>query len=309
MANIIDIQTVGDRDVITTDTDPRLDGGIASEIGSIAMAIDGSGIFTKVGSSNTDYASLTNPYGSPKTYFLSSDFDTGAIPTGWSQATSGAGATVDYNQASEDGVIGMARVTAGPATVSARAGVQYSNGINYLRSFLDSLYTQINFRVRFEASFSVNSCAMFGWLPTNASTRGATGNTLCIMYDPANISGYNPGLITNLFLLSRAVYGTPAAITTVDLGIAPDAANWHNFSIIYDNVNANVKVIYDNSLIATLTNLANVPGGSVRGTIPVAAGASLQPTFYVSNGTVAPAPGQNMRLRVDKCSVYKLYNY
>jgi len=306
VAQILDIQTVGDVLVINTDTDPRLGGGTVSPIGSIILTNDGSGIFTKIGSSDTAYISGANPYGGTSTYSLISDFDTGALPTGWNQATNGTGAT-NFSQASETGVIGLARVTSGVG-LGGRAGIQYSTAIQYLKSFTDAYKTIINFRTRLDSGFPVaNSCYMIGWINTNAAVAGASGNTLCLMYDPSNISGYNPKLITNIFLLARAVYGTPAANTLVDLGVLPTNVNWVNWSIRYDNVSANVMVIRNNVVLTTLTDLSNVPAGSVRGDTPVAAGSSLQPTFYVGN-SAGVAPASSMGLRVDKMSVYKMYN-
>lgn len=306
MAKILHIQTVGDVYVANTDTDPRLGGGTKLPYGTIVLTNDGSGIFTKIGSSDTAYISGANPYGETNTYYLISDFDTGALPTGWIQATNGTGGT-NFSQAAETGVIGIGRVTSGVG-LNGRAGIQYSNAIQYLKSFTDAFITKINFRTRLDGGVPVaNSCYMIGWINTNAATAGQSGNTLCIMYDPSNISGYNPTLITNIFLLARAVYAPGPANTLVDLGVLPDAGNWHNWSIIYDNVSANVKVIRDNVTLTTLIDLSNVPAGSVRGDCPVAAGSSLQPTFYVGNSTTV-APASSMGLRVDKMSVYKMYN-
>ena len=306
MANIIDTQTVGEVKIHTTDTDPRLGGGTPSEIGSICLAIDGSGLFTKVGSSDTDYITGANPYGELNTYFLSSDFDTGALPTGWNQATN-AGGTTDFSQANEGQVIGIGRIRSG-VLINGRCGIQYSNAINYLNRFTDALYTLINFKVRWDGGFPTSdSCCIFGWLNTNASVSGQTGNTLAIMYDPSNISGYNTGGITNLFLLARATYGSPAANTLIDLGVLPNAVTWDKWSILYNNIENNVKVILNNNLITTLTDLSNVPAGSVRGNIPVGSGIALLPCFYVGNSKTTP-PLSQMSLRVDKVSVFRVYN-
>ena len=305
MAQVLDIQTVGGVLVLTTDTDPRWAGGTPSAVGTIAMAIDGSGIFTKIGSSDTAYISGANPYGEANTYFLSTDFDAGGLNTGWSQSTNAGGST-DFTQVAEDGVIGIARIRSG-ALVNGRCGIQY-NTQSFIGRFTDAFFTKNIFRVRWDAGFpTANSSTIFGWCNTNAAVAGAVGNSLCVMYDPSNISGYNPTLITNLFLLARtASYGIPGN-TVVDLGVLPDSVLWHNWSIIYDNTANDVKIIYDNNLIYTLTDLSNVPGGSVRGTIPPAAGAMMSPTIYVGNST-AIAPLSSMQLRCDKISVYKPYN-
>lgn len=57
MAEILDIQTVGNLQIISTDINPNLGIplGTVAPIGSIAMASDGSGTFTKTGALNTDW--------------------------------------------------------------------------------------------------------------------------------------------------------------------------------------------------------------------------------------------------------------
>jgi hypothetical protein len=52
MAEILDIQTVGNVLVIYTDTNPTSAGGTSAPIGSIALCEDGSGTFTKIGASD-----------------------------------------------------------------------------------------------------------------------------------------------------------------------------------------------------------------------------------------------------------------
>jgi len=56
MASILDIQTVGDVLVISTDTNPTSGGGTDAPVGSIALCEDGSGMFTKIGVLFTDWA-------------------------------------------------------------------------------------------------------------------------------------------------------------------------------------------------------------------------------------------------------------
>jgi len=57
MAEILDIQTVGNLQILATDINPNLGTPLGTDapIGSIAMASDGSGTFTKTGSLNTDW--------------------------------------------------------------------------------------------------------------------------------------------------------------------------------------------------------------------------------------------------------------
>lgn len=55
MAAILDIQTVGNVLVISTDTNPTSSGGTDAPVGSIAVCEDGSGTFTKIGVLLTDW--------------------------------------------------------------------------------------------------------------------------------------------------------------------------------------------------------------------------------------------------------------
>lgn len=55
MATQLDIVTVGDVLVISCDTNPTSGGGLSAPVGSIALANDGSGTFTKIGATNTDW--------------------------------------------------------------------------------------------------------------------------------------------------------------------------------------------------------------------------------------------------------------
>lgn len=59
MAEILDIQTVGNVLIISTDTNPTSGGGTSAPVGSIAISSDGSGTFTKVGVSDTAWVIST----------------------------------------------------------------------------------------------------------------------------------------------------------------------------------------------------------------------------------------------------------
>ena len=125
------------------------------------------------------------------------------------------------------------------------------------------------------------------------------------MYDPTNASGYNPTLIKNWFLLARtASYGV-VANTLLDLGVAPTANVWRLFVILYNNVLNQVEVYRDGILLGALTDMSNVPAGSVRGVIPAAAGAALSPVIYVGNSTTLASTALTMK--IDKHTTYKLY--
>ena len=60
MANILDIQTVGDLLVISTDVNPSFGIGTVAPVGSIALASDGSGTFTKTGAGDTAWSQNTS---------------------------------------------------------------------------------------------------------------------------------------------------------------------------------------------------------------------------------------------------------
>lgn len=55
MANITGTQTVGNLLIIAVDANPSLGAGTPADLGSIAMASDGSGTFTKTGALDTDW--------------------------------------------------------------------------------------------------------------------------------------------------------------------------------------------------------------------------------------------------------------
>lgn len=56
MAQILDIQTVDDRIVLLTDVNQNNSGVTDAPIGSVAMCVDGSGAFTKIGSGLTSWS-------------------------------------------------------------------------------------------------------------------------------------------------------------------------------------------------------------------------------------------------------------
>lgn len=305
MATILGTRTIDGILVINTNTNPRI-GGTSAPQGSFCTASDGSGTFFKTGPSNNDWINTSISIGSTRTLFYSTDFETGALPAGWNQATASGGTAV-FNQAAETGVIGLGLLQT-TAVINSRAGLQYSNGFNFLLSFLDCIFTQQIFKIRWNGiPPNANITHAFGWLNTNAAvTPSNLGNALAIMYDPSNTSGFNPGLITNLFLLARSVYGGTGN-TVVNLGVLPDNVNWRDYQIIYDNVLNEVRVYRDMVLLKTLTNLANVPGGLIKGAIPIGAGTALQPNIYLgSSAAVAPLAASG--IRIDKHTTYKIYN-
>jgi len=242
----------------------------------------------------------------PRTYYLVENFDKGTTPPGWGSSTA-SGGTVTYTQVSESGVTpGLALMTITNAP-NSRAALICGNGFQYMRTFTDSIQCQSLNQLRWSGIPSlINSAQIFGWINSNtAANPNLLGNCLGIMYDPSNVSGFNPGLITNLFLLARSNYNGPVANTIVDLGIAFDNINFHEYLIIYDNVLSQVRVYRDNILLTTLLDLSNVPAGSIRGTIPAAAGAGLQEGIYLANGAAAGSTGAS--LRISQSNVFKQY--
>jgi hypothetical protein len=124
------------------------------------------------------------------------------------------------------------------------------------------------------------------------------------MYDPTNVSGFNPGLITNVFLLARATYGAPAN-TTVNLGFVPSPFFAYPMEIVYDNVLAEVRVYLNNILVGTLTDLSNVPGGAVRGVVPIGANGMGVGLYMGSSSVVVPNAASS--IRVFRFSVFKQF--
>ena len=98
---ILGIQTVGDVLVINTDVSPLLFTGVDAPIGSICMASDGSGTFTKTGSLPLNWTLDTGSTGA-----------TGATgATGDTGATGGTGATGDTGATGATGSTGVTGAT------------------------------------------------------------------------------------------------------------------------------------------------------------------------------------------------------
>lgn len=248
-------------------------------------------------------------HGMKKSYYMYEEFDKVAVPSGWNLSTSGTGGS-SFNQVSETGTIGLYQITSGVGVTVPpnfnRSGLIYSNGAEFLREFQDSLYCRVTFHLRNNAPIPLNGMCFFGWSANHAVAPNAFGNTLGIMYDPTNISGFNPSLITNLFLVAYANYSGLPASTVVDLNTLP-TSTWREFTVMYDATHAKVYAYLGDTEIGSMSNLDNVPCSLIRGTIPTGAGA-LKPMFYVANN-FAGIPTASMGLRVDKCSMYKLFSF
>jgi hypothetical protein len=305
MVTALDKITIGDVLFVTADKDPTTDGGLDVPIGSVVTVIDGSGTFTKVGSGLTEYVNTNMPFGTARSYYFTQDWEFAGVPSGWNQANNLG--QVNVNPQPDSGTLGIYQIGSG-ASLGGRVGLQYAPSVNFLNQFTDAFYTKSIWKINLTTipvAPNNNSVALFGWANTNASISGAVGNALCVMYDPTNASGYNPTLITNWFLLARtASYGV-VANTLLDLGVAPVANTYREFVIVYNNVLSQVEVYRDGVILGILTDLSNVPAGSVRGVIPPAAGAALSPVIYVGNSTTLAST--SIVFKIDKHTTYKLY--
>lgn len=309
MAQILNIQTVGDLLILSVDTNPTTSGGTDAPVGSVAICADGSGTFTKINSGLMGWSSPFDipPFADQRQYVQVTNFDSGSLPVGWSGSVIGTGSSVVYTQASEDGVSSGLALATISTTANARVSLVTGSGYQYMRTFTDAIETTCFIQMRWSGVPSPsNSVQIFGWINANSiSPPSALGNSLAIMYDPSNVSGFNPSLITNLFLIARSVYGITGT-TIVDLGIPYDNVDWRSYAITYDNIINEVRVYRDNVLLTTLTDLSNVPSGLIRGTIPPSAGGGLQGGFYIGNGAVVAPTGT--AIRVAKFTVFKKFS-
>ena len=280
----------------------QLDGNISDALYAANAPSASNAVATKA-----DITQATNTipaFADEKQYLQITNFDSGSLPVGWTGSVNLG--TIVYTQVTESGVSpGMALATL-PVTTLARVAITIGSGYQYMPSFIDSPETTYFIQMRWSGIPSpTNSAHIFGWINTNSFTPLPTmGNALAIMYDPSNASTFNPTLITNLFLIARSTYNGATANTVVDLGVPYDTS-WRSYKIVYDNVLGQVRVFKDNVLLTTLSNMANVPGGSTRGLIPTGATNGLQAGFYVANqGTAATTTV----LKVGKISIFKRYS-
>jgi hypothetical protein len=204
------------------------------------------------------------------TYFLNQYFDKGAIPSGWTQSTSGG--TVSYTQAYETGAIGQVLLTAVGA-LATRASVRYANGFNYILAMNGCRSTTWNFYVRRPATD--NGFCLVGLSNTGTSSPTGFGNTIALINDPLNQSGMNPTLITNWLVCVRLQAGT---FTIYDTGVAP-TGSWQFVEFYYDNtvplsrfLTVKINDVLVTTVLGSDTNL-------FVSTAP-AANVALSPTIY-----------------------------
>jgi hypothetical protein len=146
---------------------------------------------------------------------------------------------------------------------------------------------------------------------TAAQVAGASGNSLVLMYDPNNNSGYNAGLVQNLFILARSVSGqvtNPGATanTVFDLGVGLTTGTYDIYELLYDNLLGEIRVYKNNVQIGTsMTDLSNVPGGPIRGTTLTTNG--LSPVWYVGNSATTALGTTGITQIIDKFITYIVY--
>jgi hypothetical protein len=157
-----------------------------------------------------------------------------------------------------------------------------------------------------------NSVFQMGWIAgtTAAQVAGASGNTLALMYDPNNNSGYNPGLIQNLFILARSVSGQVTtgvtANTVFDLGVGLTTGAYDVYELLYDNILGQIRAYKNNVQIGgNMTDLSNVPGGPTRGLTITTNG--LSPTWYVGNSATVSLGTTGITQIIDKFITYIVY--
>lgn len=267
-------------------------GGIEQQLsGDIVDAMYGA----NAPSASNPFATMADAGGilpADKWYVLLENFDKGTTSPGWSQSTSGP-VTVQYTQAYESGVIGQVYLSAGgPGAV--RAGIAFGSNYNYILNFSDCLFTKWNGSIR--RSPANVGVALFGLGNTNnpGGAPSGFGNVIAIVHDPNNMTGVNPGLITNWFIWVKSSAGQ----TLYDTGIAPTGI-WQFPEFNYDSLGVEVKI--NNAVVV------NVPitDPNLFVSQAPAAGAGLQPVIYV--GKTVAASGNN-QLRVDNFNLYRKWN-
>lgn len=240
---------------------------------------------------NADETYLYNPN---QTYSYFENFDRGVIPSGWTQLSSGAPATVNYTQAYETGAIGQVQLNA-PGPAALFASVTYSNGYNYLLNFSDCIYTKWNCRFRRDP-------ADVGVMLVGLANVGGSAvptvfaNVIALVHDRNNMTTANPSLSNNLFVWVKDASGQ----TRYDTGIAPTNV-WQkvDFEYNYSNPLAPYVNVWINDVL-----VVTVPGSDANLFVSQApaAGAGLKPVIYTGK-TIAATGGNS--LRADSFNIIK----
>jgi hypothetical protein len=221
-----------------------------------------------------------------KQFLFIEEFDKNAVPQGWNSSVSGG--SIVFNQQYETGSIGQAFLQAAVGAAPIRAGLLY--GANFILDLSDCIFTKWYIDVR--RAPTNTGYTHFGLANNNTSTPNAFGNCIVIAHDPLNMSGKNPGLITNWIIITNR---TGFSFTTYDTGIAPTSA-WQNFEFNFSNGLVPELSVKVNGIITNvITNMVNVP-------VVMTSGQSMGPTAYV--GAIIGAVNTNS-LRLNKFSFFR----
>jgi len=246
-------------------------------------------------------SALPLPFAQGNQYLLNEEFDKGATPAGWTISAIGAGSSFSFIQAYETGAIGQVLLSGTQGVPQNRVGIIFASGYNYILRLDDSKYTVWFCKIR-PNNTATNAFHQVGLsnsilIPTLLN---GFGNTIALRYDPQNRGGGNSGLITNWFLYTKK---SGVGENAIDTGVSFTSSGWLNCMFIFDNsvpASPVLRLYINNSLVATITNMVNVPTNIAPG-----AGVALSPMAFVGTGAVTG--GAAYGIRVTKFSIYKLW--
>jgi hypothetical protein len=225
-------------------------------------------------------------------YILQQNFDRGVIPQGWTQSTSAPPATVSYTQPYETNAIGQVLLSA-PGPAALFASVAFANGYNHILNFSDCLYTKWNSRVkRNPTNVGVALVGLANVIGT--AVPSVFGNVIALIHDPGNMTGANPGLLTNWLVWVKDASGQ----SIYDTLVAPDNL-WQYVEFEYNYVGVPfVEVKIGGVVVATVPNTdVNLFVSEVAGV-----GAGVKPVCYC--GKTIAATGGN-QFAVNQFNLYR----
>lgn len=228
-------------------------------------------------------------------YILQENFDKGVIPLGWTQASSGAPAAINYAQPYATKAIGHINMSA-PGPAALFTALTFANGYNYILDFSDCQFTKWNVNLlRTSTDVGVALAGLTNVIGTAVPT--VFGNVIAIVHDRNNMTGANPGLTNNWFVWVKDASGQ----TMYNTGVAPTLA-WQFVEFEYNYTGVPyVEVKINGVIVATIPNtdpnlfVSQAPG----------VGAGLKPSLYCGK-TIAATGGNN--LRVDQFNLYRKWN-
>lgn len=228
-------------------------------------------------------------------YLLSENFDKGVIPQGWTQASSGAPAAINYVQPYQTGAIGHVNISA-PGPAALFASLVFANGYNFLLNFSDCKYTLWSGNVlRTSTDVGVALIGLTNVIGT--AVPSVFANVIALVHDPNNMTGANPGLTNNWFIWVKDASGQ----SLYNTGVLPSNA-WQFVDFNYNNIGTPyVEVKIDGVVVATVPNTdPNLFVSQAAGV-----GAGLKPCLYCGK-TIAATGGNN--LRVDQFNLFREWN-